>query len=53
MIISLYILSFPIREIFEKDMKLSKKIALFHLTHLMSMADLVAIDIKISRIDSG
>ena len=49
----MYVQKIPIRGIFKEDIKLSgKKIILLDLTHMMSMANLVAIRVTTPRIDS-
>ena len=47
-----YVPNTSIRGIFEKDMILSRRIALPDPIHMMSMADLVAISVKTPRIES-
>ena len=47
-----YILNIPICEIFEKDIDYLERITLSDMTHMMSMADLVAIYVETLMIDS-
>ena len=49
----IYILNIPIYGIFDKDIELCKKIKLSNLTHMMSMADTIAISVETPKIDNG